>query len=159
MAERDIRPSRETFKELIHHYHASDVDTALKLFKVSSGLGVRTTSVEAYEITRKLAELERWDDIVQLEKIVKSDNPQHSFRKLMSLLFIKAHLATGDAEGAAQLVVQNRTALQEDIADTNTISDAKNSFSFISELVDQYVPQLLTSGSSSSSSQSKQQLL
>lgn len=145
MAERDILPSRETFKALVHHYHSTDVDTAMKLFSVCSKLGVRTTSVMAYEIARKLAELERWSDIVEVEKIAKKDNPNHSFRKLMSLLFIKSHAATGDMEGAAQLAQHDYNAfLQDDLKDTHTMADAKNTFPFISELVDQLIPQLVS---------------
>jgi hypothetical protein len=111
---KEITPSRATFKELIHHSIEADVDTALKVFKTSSGLGVRTTTVEAYYVSRKLAELERWNgtlpqffshslhidtdafplsDILEVEKIAKKDNPQSPFRKLISLIFINARIS------------------------------------------------------------------
>eukprot|EP00026_Physarum_polycephalum_P008360 Phypoly_transcript_08442.p1 GENE.Phypoly_transcript_08442~~Phypoly_transcript_08442.p1 ORF type:complete len:436 (+),score=79.66 Phypoly_transcript_08442:101-1408(+) len=139
MAEREIQPARETFNLLIAKYK-EDVDTALKLFKTSSALGVRTGTLNATILGGKLAAAGRWNDVLEVEKIVKKDNPSKVFRKAIALIFVNAHLETGDKEGASQLVKAHKDTIQEDI---QQLTDAdKQAFPFISSLVDSSIPQL-----------------
>jgi hypothetical protein len=62
----EMQPSRKTFSTLIEQLKDKDLDAAFKLFKASSGFGVRTTTLEATILGRKLAALGRWAGISRL---------------------------------------------------------------------------------------------
>ena len=59
----EIQPAQRTFCALIEQYKNKDLDVAFKFFRASSGLGVRTTSLDAHILGTKLATLGRWAGI------------------------------------------------------------------------------------------------
>lgn len=88
---------------------------------------------------KKLASLERWNDVLEVEKIMKQSNPEKEIRKLISLIFLNAHIQSGNKDAVANLSQQEIAKLKEDFAQLSETE--KQDFPFVAKLAES-VPQL-----------------
>jgi len=114
MVEREVKPSRDTLKELLVYYQENDIDTALKILNVFHGLEIKTVAGTLADLVIKLAESGRWNDILEVEKIARKNHPENSFTKLVTAFFIKAHLEAQNEDEAIRIAKNNMKVLTEE---------------------------------------------